>query len=162
MKHALSFTPTSSPDHLALDYACTLEPSDLRLFQPHKAIRIALDSVHWTDLPITFCLDTGSKPLETPRQALGGLAFEFYPKLPMDPLSLDKVWPERVFHVSLLRAAYVIARRIMHAVEDAVILQVPMTPFFGVVQTFDVRVDVPKSITHFDAYRRSILVHPKR
>lgn len=56
------------------------------------------------------------------------------------------------------RLGYVLARRIKHCIEDALILSYPLAKFTGFVQSFDVRVDVPKDVVHFEQFRRSILL----
>lgn len=71
---------------------------------------------------------------------------------------LGSVFGFTTFNVVDLRRAYVFLRNIAHAIENTMILKMPMAPYYGFSKTFDVRFDIPKEVTNFEQFRRAIMV----
>jgi hypothetical protein len=154
MKHAFTITPSPNKDLLEIDYACEFTKPEMKgLFQKGDTlvVRVAAGDLDFALLS----MNSGT--------ALSNEALTFDWHIPeTDRWSLSSAFEYRVVSVLCLRSAYVFLRRVMHAVEDAAILKFPLAPFTGLVQTFDVRLDVPKEVTQFEAFRRSILVRERK
>ena len=159
MKHAFQFLPTHSPEFMKFDYVAELTMDDARVLRPSEA---GLD-VDFSGISLT-----GLSLFDSRMATYGGTAFKMRGTIVPAP---TKVAPSKwilsenfdwtVFDVRELRKVYVLLRKIKSAVEDAMILSVPLTPCYGLVQTFDVRVDVPKEITNFENFRRSIVLRDR-
>jgi len=158
MHHGFSFAPGPDPGHLVLEYFAEFDRDDARalgkttLQVPFhllnlRAIPVQLKSREGIDYSCDTLLE---KPIEIP-----------LPKgrdEKSTKWSLGDVLAYTTFSVDQFRQAYVLSRRIAHEIEDAMCLQAALAPCYGIVQTFDVRIAVPREILNFEPFRRSILV----
>lgn len=151
MKHALSLLPGPTNDTLELGYAVELSGEDV----------YALQTV---ERKLTFQLRDLQAPKFMMDRELHTISAHPDKEINLyetDPWSLARDFAYRFFNVQNLREAYIFQRKIMHFMEDLMIMQVPLSPFKGFTQTFDVRVDIPKEIGNFENFRRSIIVRPR-
>lgn len=149
MKHAIQFRAAQDPNHLELDLFTELNEQEVRSLRYFDGI-LAVD---FTAVPIQ--LDLKNKDLASCSSNVLRLESEIGKK-PKWQLSED--FSFNYFHTKDMRAAYVLLQRIMHEIQYTYTLKVPLSPFFGLTQTFDVRFDVPREVMAYDAFRRSILV----
>ncbi len=158
MKHGFSFAPGRDPEHMTIDYFAELDWDDKRaLGRDQKYLEVSLTHIDLRAIPIQLMNSEGldySEPvlkiggsIELPTNRIGPVKW-----------SLADKFPFTTFRVNQFRQAYVLVRRIAHSMEDAMCLQAALAPCYGIVQTFDVRLAVPKEILNFESFRRSILV----
>jgi len=151
MKQTIVIEPGADQKTLALDFHGELEPYEARLLGAHDGV-----------LSVMLCI--------TPGFELFNQEGEPFPKSVIDMsvtfsakerFSLSRFFVYRFFDATNIRMAYILGRKIAHGVENEMILKLPHAPFYGLTQNFDFRVDVPREVLGFEAFRRSILVTRK-
>lgn len=149
MKQALTFGTSFDNDHLSFDYCGEIELFEDRIFKASgKPFSVDLSEI---DLPLRLKNSSG---LEYKDDKIG-IVLTF----PADKkVLLSSTFAFTHFAVPDVRRAYILARRVARAVEEAMILAVPTAPFYGMSQNFNFRVDVPKPILGLDASRRSLVI----
>lgn len=157
MKHGFSFAPGSDPEHMKLDYFAEFCWDDRRSIGDPGILKVDFSSIDLRSIPIQLSTEEGleytsdrltrSEEIHLPGLRGGTTRF-----------SLSEKFAFTTFDVRQFRQAYVLVRRIAHAVEDAMCLQAALAPCYGIVQTFDVSVAVPKEVLNFEPFRRSILL----
>lgn len=151
MKHAIQFHADQNPDYLTLDLITEISEEESRaLAKSNGAFE-----VDFAVVPVDFdLLDVRSLKYDpnvlSLKSTIGRQADNKW--------ALSTHLPYTRFHVKNLRNAYVFLRRVMHQIENTLILNIPLSPFFGLTQTFDIRFNVPREVMAYDAFRRSILV----
>lgn len=144
---------------MSLSYACCLGQFEARALKKAEA-----------QLKVAFELKPPLKLYDARMVPLGDSTFKAEVTIPGDPAlsdgkqpqwQLESVFPFTIFHVSDLRRAYVFLRQIKHAVEDAMILSMPLSPYYGFTQSFNVQFEVPREVANFEQFRRSILLREK-
>lgn len=152
MKQSIVFETSFDSEHLAFDYHGELEQFEVRALKHLQgALAVSFDEVQlplelWNDKKIKFASDKLST----------GITLKAGAKV-----SLSEGFPFRHFVVQDIRKAYILARRICAQVQEAMILSLPHAPFYGLHQDFDFRVDMPKEVGGFEAFRRSIIVRSR-
>lgn len=162
MQHAFAAHPGKDPEHMVLSYAVALSAQEVRILKPleHKLV------VSLQDLrpPLNLTNDRG----EMFEGVYKDRGMSIDATLTGDPKLHDNAQPKwqledhfcwRIFEVRDIRKAYVFLRMIAAQVENSMILSMPLAPYYGFTRTFDVRFDVPKEISNFEVFRRSILAH---
>lgn len=149
MKQTVQFLPGPSPDHLSFDFHGELEPFEAKALEPVGG-KLKVD---FGAIPLTVPLFKGpenkfcSENIQVVAEFAKGTRF-----------SLSDAFGFRDFLAKDLRGVYVMCRRMAHLVEDTMVLTLPHAPFYGLSVNFDFRVDVPKEVTGFEAFSRSIIV----
>jgi hypothetical protein len=143
---------------MVLDYFAELDWDDSRAIGRTKEyLDVSFVHIDLRSIPIQLMDREGLDYSESTLKVGGSI------QLPKDrglsvKWALSEKFPFTMFKVSQFRQAYVLARRIAHTIEDEMCLQAALAPCYGIVQTFDVRVAVPKEILNYESFRRSILI----
>lgn len=149
MKQTIVFDQGLDADTLSFDYHGELEPYEVRALKASEG----KFEVDFRGIPLGFDLLNKDKD----KFASETMAFRaIFP--PGEKYSLSRFFKFVHFNVKDLRPAYVLLRRMCHEVENTMILTLPCAPFFGLTQNFDFRVDVPREVMGFEAFKRTIIV----
>ncbi len=160
MQHLFAAQPAGDPEHMTLSFATSLSLHEARLLKPlkHKLEVDFSDVLVPLDLYDARMVKYGHKRLNL-RSVIAGSEVAADAQQPKWELANDFTF--LTFGVTDLRSAYVFLRSIAFQIENTMILKMPMAPYYGFTKTFDVRFDVPKEITNFEQFRRSILVRDR-
>jgi hypothetical protein len=148
MNSDLQFLPTADKERFQLQFTAKLDERERRLLAPCGSIQMDFSCI-----PVNFEMFTrDGKPC--PKHKL-----EFELEVLDDSfMDFGKTWLYPVFNASDLRRAYVMGRNIQVAIENIIIVNLPLAPMVGFTKSWDVRFELPKGLANFEAYRRSILV----
>jgi hypothetical protein len=148
VKLAVKYSVAKSPNHLAFDVYCDLSPHDERVLKPIGGSF----TVNFSRVPLVLDLfDARLERCELPNVPVKavisvGKKFEF-----------SSVWNWTSYLACDHRLGIEMAHRVMHEIEYAMIAAAPQPQFTGAIRTFDVEVDVPKSMLYYESLRRNII-----
>lgn len=149
MKLAVKYSGSpKSANHLSFDVFCDLTPHDERALRgvggkfkvDFSRVPVALDLF---DARLEKCQLAG---VGVEAEICVGKKFEF-----------SSVWAWTSYLAVDHRMGIVMAHRVMYEITYAMIAAVPEPSFTGAVRTFDVDVDVPRSMLHYETLRRNII-----
>ena len=165
MKHAIGFHATKNSEHMELAYAVQLSARDAQVLRPiGSELKVHMNLVP----PLDLCDARGKTYEEDHKRWFTTEGRTQYATIHGQPefndngqptWKLSDFMPYTIFRVTQIREAYVYLRMIAAHIENAMILAMPLAPYYGFTRVFDIRFDVPKEITNFELYRRSILAH---
>lgn len=150
MKHSLTILPSpAGASYAEFDYSVQFEKTDASVLPRNiTALRVP-----FPPKPVFLVLDETGQAQAEPQLLVKDVV-----------VSVPGLWKysdaglSRTFDNTEVREAYIYLRTLKFTFEHALIRAARLAKFEGFNQTFDVRVDVPRSILDFERFRRSIMI----
>jgi hypothetical protein len=161
MDHHTSFHGTSDPSMMLATYSVCLDRHEARILRPLESKLIVNLSKMTAPLDL-FSSSKAKLPAGTPL----GLVFSLIGNPNSSDASqpkweLGSIFQYTTFNVADLRSVFVFTKNIANEVENAYILNAPMTPQPGFHRTWSTFIDMPNGFMDAGFHQRAIHMHTR-